>query len=167
MNSTLESPAQKEVLSILQNLIETARDGEEGFQLAAKHTESAELKAVFTRLGTARSVAVAELQQLEHQHGKVEADHSGSVTGGLHRAWINLRTVVASRNDQAILEEAERGEDAAVEAWRSALHPEGAPLPRSVTTVLEPQLSRILASHHEVRAARDSGRFNQKDSSLS
>ena len=106
---------------------------------------------------------VAELQHLEHQHGKVEADNSGSLTGRLHRAWIDLRSAIATRNDQAILEEAERGEDSAVEAWRAALDTDGIPLPRSVTAVLEPQLSKILASHDKVKAARDSGRYNRKD----
>jgi hypothetical protein len=50
---------------------------------------------------------------------------------------------VGSRNDQAILDEAERGEDAAVEAYRNAL------------------ANKVQRAHDRIRALRDSGRYNR------
>ncbi|RYD31363.1 MAG: PA2169 family four-helix-bundle protein [Verrucomicrobiaceae bacterium] len=156
----IETPDQEEVLSTLENLIEITRDGQEGFAQAAEHASSSDLKALFTGYSSERARMVSELQVLERQHGKTEVDHTGSLTGGLHRAWINLRAAVATREDQAILEEAERGEDAAVKAYEEALSPNHSVLPVSVSFVLERHLSSVQAAHDEVRNRRDSGKYN-------
>ena len=99
-----------------------------------------------------------ELQELERQHGKAEADDSGSLAGVLHRSWINVRSTLSSDNDLAILEEAERGEDAALTAYRKALEPANIPLPRSITSVLERHLAKVQAVHDEVRRLRNAAR---------
>ena len=162
MNDTLDTPHRNEILSTLESLIEICRDGQEGFHQSAEHTDNNELKAVFGQYSSERATMIGELQTLQRQHGQPEVDEDGSVVGSLHRAWINLRSAVATRNDQAILEEAERGEDAALDAYRDALKPASPPLPRSITSVLEPHLSKVQTAHDDVRDRRDSGRYNVK-----
>lgn len=161
MSTTLESPPQKEVLDALENLIEVNRDGQEGYRQAAEYAFAAELKELFREYATERSGMVGDLQNLQRQHGKIDVDDSGTIVGSLHRAWINLRSAVASNNDQALLEEAERGEDVTLKSYREALQPSGAPLPRSVTSVLEKHLGKVLASHKDIRDRRDSGRYRK------
>ena len=163
MNDITDSPERDAILSTLESLIEINRDGQEGFRQAAEHADASDLQAVFGQHASERAVMVTELQNLQRQHGQVEVDDGGSIVGGLHRAWINLRSVIATKNDQAILEEAERGEDAAVKAYREALEPATPPLPRSITSVLEAHLSKVLAAHNDVRDRRDSGRYAVKD----
>lgn len=159
ITTAIETPEQEQVLSVLEHLIEVTRDGQEGFAQAAEHANSPELKALFTGYGSERARMLSELQVLERQHGKPEVDHTGTIAGGLHRAWINLRAAVATREDQAILEEAERGEDVAVKAYEDALGSENRILPVSVAFVLERHLAAVQSSHDEVRNRRDSGAY--------
>ncbi len=163
MSTSTVDDSRHEILSELENLIEITRDGQEGFRQAAEHAKAPELRDTFRQYSVERSVMVTELQNLERQCGKTDVDDSGSVTGSLHRAWINLRTAIASSNDQAILEEAERGEDAALAAHREALKQNNPPLPRSVTSVLESHLIKIQAAHDDVRNRRDSGKYTPQD----
>jgi hypothetical protein len=46
----------------------------------------------------------------------------------MHRAWINIKSAVTNRDRHAILAEAERGEDSAVDAYKDALE-ENLPAP--------------------------------------
>ncbi len=151
------------ILEILEDLIEITRDGQEGFAQSAEHAESSELKQIFSNYSRQRGAIITDLQQLERQYGKPDVDTAGSVTGSLHRAWINIRTAVAARNDQAILEEAERGEDAAVEAFQDALSPQEGVLPENVNLTISRHLAQIKQAHDDVRDRRDSGRYARKD----
>ena len=158
MNETPLAPARDEALKCLQSLIEISRDANEGFVHSANQTEAPGLKTLFHQYAMERGTMVDELQQLQVEHGQSRIDDSGSVAGTLHRAWINLRSAVSSHHDLAILEEVERGEDAAVAAYREALEHRETPLPRSITAVLEHQLHKIKAAHDELRQRRDATR---------
>ncbi|MDB6071688.1 MAG: hypothetical protein JWL81_2859 [Verrucomicrobiales bacterium] len=162
MTPSIDPTTQQDVLATLDNLIEITRDGQEGFTQSAEHAKDGELKALFRKFATERAAMVTELQNLQRQHGATDIENDGTVTGTLHRAWINLRSVVTTHDDQAILEEAERGEDAAVAAHRDALQNSVPPLPRSVTSVLERHLASVQAAHDEVRDRRDSGTYENK-----
>lgn len=148
-----------DVKQVLENLIEIARDGQEGYRLAAEHAHDPGLKQAFIERSARRSRFVSQLQQLQTRYGQSEPDSSGSVTGGLHRAWINMRSVVSSREDQAILEEAERGEDAAVEAYREALLHDPC-LPEDAIRCVESQASAVKEDQDFMKRMRDSGRFD-------
>lgn len=158
MNETAFAPARDEALKCLQSLVEIGRDANEGFAHSANQATDPGLKTLLHQYAMERATMVDELQQLQVQHGQSGIDDSGSVTGTLHRAWINLRSAVSSHHDLAILEEVERGEDAAVAAYREALEPREIPLPRSITAVLEHQLQKIKAAHDELRQRREAAR---------
>ncbi len=51
-------------ISALNNLIETSRDGEEGFRTSAEHARDAQLKALFANRAASCAQAVQELQQV-------------------------------------------------------------------------------------------------------
>jgi uncharacterized protein (TIGR02284 family) len=162
---TDEAPAANpEVYDVLSNLISYCRDGSDGFAQAAEHATAPELVDRFRQYAYQRATFVADLQALEIRYGKASPDDSGSVTGALHRAWINIRTVVTTRDDQAILEEAERGEDAAVAAYRDAISKQENALPADVLEVLLKQAAQVKATHDDVRSLRDSGRYRKSDS---
>lgn len=162
-NFANDTVGNETVLEILEDLIEIAKDGQEGFAQSAEHAESSELKQIFSTYSRQRGAIITDLQQLERKYGKPDVDDTGSATGSLHRAWINIRTAVTSRSDQAILEEAERGEDAAVEAFEEALSPRDGVLPEDVSLALHRHLDQIRMAHDDVRDRRDSGRYDNKD----
>ncbi|MBS0657486.1 MAG: PA2169 family four-helix-bundle protein [Verrucomicrobia bacterium] len=138
---------------VLNSLIQTLKDGQEGFRLAAEGAKSVELKRVFHEFSLQRAKLAGELQMFVRELGE-EYENSSSVLGTLHRGWINVRTAVTSQDDQAILDECERGEDTAVSHYRDALAED---LPANIRTVITNQASDIKDAHDKVKALRDQG----------
>jgi len=150
-----------DVKNVLQELIEIARDGQEGFSLASEHAQDPSLKAAFAERSSKRASFVRQLRLLQSNYSDAERDDSDTITGGLHRAWMTIRAAVARKEDQAILEEAERGEDAAVEAYTEALGRDPA-LPAEVRNCIQSQAAEVQQDHDFVRDLRDSGKFDHK-----
>lgn len=140
-----------DVISTLNDLIETSRDGEKGFCAAAEHVDRAELRSFFEACAHRCAQGISELSsEVERLGGRAEA--SGSLTGALHRGWVDIKTAVASRDNLAVLREVERGEDHAVERYRDALQKA---LPTQVRQILEHQYEGVLQHHAHVRELRD------------
>ena len=161
MSTPSDIKPKEDIIAVLHDLIEISRDGEEGFKQAAENARSTKLKQVFADYSRQRHQFVSELQQLERRFGESDVDESGSATGGLHRAWINLRTALSSQDDQAILDEAERGEDAAKAAFEKAQREE-ADLPVDVRSAINAQAAQVRQAHDEVKRLRDSGYYRQE-----
>ncbi len=141
------------VRSTLNDLIQTCKDGEEGFRSAAENIGEPELQAALQKYSQQRAKFAAELKDLAMEEGDQDPADSGSVAGTLHRGWINLKTAVTGKNRHAILAECESGEDIAKKAYREASQME---LPERVHFVVSRQFSEIRAAHDWVKAERDS-----------
>ncbi len=140
-------------LSILDDLIETLKDGQEGFRVAAQDVQSPDLKALFTEFSDQRARFVTELRELAKEHGATKPEDSSSVAGALHRGWINLKAAITKKDDHAILAECERGEDSAVAEFKKAL--DGHNLPPSARITVEAQAKAVRAAHDRVRDLRN------------
>jgi len=143
--------------SMLNDLIETSKDGENGFRSAAEDAKSAELKATFLRRAEDCAKSASELQQLVSRMGG-KPEQGGSVAGAMHRGWMDLKAKVAHRDDLAILEECERGEDVAKAKYRKALD---ASLPDDVRAVVQRQYDGVVSNHDAVRDLRDRYRLTK------
>jgi len=99
-------------------LIETLKDGQEGFKKAAESVKDLQLKSLFHEYSRQRSRFASELQSQAQSLGELERQTGGSAAGALHRAWINLKSAVTSGDDHAILAECERGKDSVGERIR-------------------------------------------------
>jgi uncharacterized protein (TIGR02284 family) len=139
------------VTSILNDLIETSKDGEKGFTTSAEDTKSPELKAIFLARAKDCATAAAQLQQLVAGLGG-DPEEGGSVAGAMHRGWVNLKGAVADRTDVAILEECERGEDVAKARYRNALEKS---LPENIRSIVQRQYDGAMRNHDQIRALRD------------
>ena len=140
-----------DVEAVLNELIETSKDGEKGFLTAAADARDAELKSLFTQCAQRCREGAAELQSQVRAQGGTPKE-SGSATAALHRGWISLKEAVSSREDKAILEECERGEDYAKAQYKKALEKDLAP---NVRTIVERQYQGVISNHDRVRALRD------------
>ena len=138
----------------INSLIETLKDGQEGFRVAGEDAESPELKSLFAELSQQRGRFAGELQALAKILGESDPTDSGSVAGAFHRGWINLKSAVATRNAHAILAECERGEDSAVAEYKKAL--EETELSGQLRERITAQFTEIKAAHDRVRILRDS-----------
>jgi len=143
-----------DVSSVLNNLIETCKDGEEGFKKAANEAKDSSLKQLFTKYSTQRAGYTSELQQLVQASGEKPTD-SGSVSASLHRGWLSLKEKVSSSDDKALVEECERGEDAAMSAYKDAV---GKNLPSNIQSVVQRQFSGVQEAHNLIRDMKHSGR---------
>ena len=139
------------VISTLDDLIETCRDGQNGFKEAAENVKSPELKTFFKEVAAERAQFVNELQ-LEIRRLGGEPAKSGSAAGALHRAWMEIKGTLTGKEDHAILSECERGEDSAVEAYRDAFK---LGLPTAITQTVERQFQSVKQVHDRVKTMRD------------
>src|SRR5437588_6913407 len=143
---------EKEVISTINNLIETLKDGQEGFKQAAEGVKDPQLKSLFTEYSQQRSRFATELQSQTRNLGEPEPDTSSSPAGALHRAWINLKSAVTKGDDHAILAECERGEDSAVEEYKKAMDDD---LSATLREIVSRQYAEIKKAHDRVKNLRD------------
>jgi uncharacterized protein (TIGR02284 family) len=142
----------KEQKEIVDGLIETLKDGQEGFKQAAEGVKDPQLKSLFNEYSQQRSRFASELQSQAQSLGEREPETSGSATGALHRAWINLKSAVTSGDDHAILVECERGEDSAVEEYKKAIDEN---LSAPLREIVSRQYSEIKNAHDRIKNLRD------------
>lgn len=136
-----------DVTSVLNDLIETCKDGENGFRHAAEKAKETSLKSLFSKYAAQRARYTAELQQLVSASGEKPSE-SGHAVATLHRGWISLKEALAKDEDKALVDEAEAGEDAAMKAYKEAL---GKTLPVSALSVIQSQFSGVQEAHGTIR----------------
>lgn len=146
-------------ISVLNDLVETCKDGQQGFATAAKDAKDPELARVFSQYAAQRGAYLRELQQAIRSLGG-DPDKHGSVSGSLHRGWINLKAAVSSNEPHAVLAECERGEDAAVHNYREALT--SAELDMDTRSIIQRQAAGVKEAHDRVKQLRDSVAYAQK-----
>ena len=141
----------KDVISTLNDLIETCKDGEEGFRTCAEDIKDAQMKSFFTSRAQSCAEAAAELQQEVRGLGG-DPETSSSISSALHRRWVDIKSVVTGKDDEAILNECERGEDVAKRSYANALAKD---LPANIRTIVERQNQGVLKNHDQVKAMRN------------
>ena len=147
----------KEVISTINGLIETLKDGEKGFKEAADAVKDPQLKSLFQEYSQHRHRFATELQAQAQSLGESKPEKSSSAAGAMHRAWINLKSAVTSGDDKAILSECERGEDSAVHEFKEAVN-DG--LTGTLKETVSRQFSEIKSAHDRVKHLRDAAKKN-------
>ncbi len=137
--------------STLNNLIETCRDAQHGFEEAAKGVGDPALRAELMQYSIQRREFATALQQAVRTTGD-NPDDSGSLAASLHRGWMHVKQAVSGSDDYAVLSECERGEDAAVDAYRDAL---GRSVPPGVDDLVETQYAAVKHVHDRIRSLRE------------
>lgn len=135
-----------EIRATLNDLIETCKDSQEGFHSAAEKLKDQEIHSLFLKFYLQRAEFSGELQAEVTRMGGEPAT-SGTTTAAIHRGWIDLKTALASDTDHAILEEAERGEEAALKNYIEALRKD---LPSDLQSIVARQHREIQRTHHEI-----------------
>ncbi|WJF89134.1 PA2169 family four-helix-bundle protein [Paraburkholderia bonniea] len=139
------------VVTVLNDLVETSKDGEKGFRKAAEEAHDAQLKTLFQGCAEDCMRGARELQDaVQHLGGKPES--GGSISGALHRGWADVKAAVTGRSDHDILAECEKGEDVAKKHYREALEKD---LPSDVRTLVDRQFQGVLQQHDRIRDLRD------------
>ena len=136
------------VISVLNNLIETCKDGENGFRTAAEGVKNSDLRTLFHTYSQQRAQFAAELQnEVRHLGGNPE--NAGSVAASLHRGWMDIKSAVTGEDEGAVISECERGEDSAVRNYEDALREEN--LPSNLRAIIESQFTQVKEAHDRIR----------------
>ncbi len=138
----------------LQSLIQINIDSRDGFREASENLKYSNptLSERFCHLSSARDRQADELQAMVAGNAETPTT-SGSFSAAAHRTWMDLRAVLGG-GDQAILDEAERGEDQIKAKYEEALKDMGGNEPCCDT--LREHFAAVKSSHDEVKALRDS-----------
>jgi len=146
-----DSADKDDVIHVLRDLVECSRDGEYGFRECASQVKREDLKVTLLQRAHDCRRAVQELnEQIRALGGR--AEEHGSVAGAVHRGWVAVKAALSRYEDKAVLEECERGEDAAVARYRKALKH---PLPAGVKLVVERQMKGVQSNHDQIKMLRD------------
>jgi|SRR5437588_3111368 len=139
------------VISIVEKLIETCRDGQNGFRESAQHVKDPSIREFFNQLSLQRAQFAGELESAIHRLGKKDVKQEGSIGGKLHRTWIDLKANLGA-GDGGILAAAESGEDTAKKNYQEV---ERQDLPGELREIVARQAEAIFVAHDRVRQLRD------------
>ena len=91
---------RNDVISTLNDLIETSKDGEQGFRTCADAVTSPRLKQLLETAAERCTQGALELQNKVRSLGG-DPERSGSASGALHRGWVNIKSVITGTNEAA------------------------------------------------------------------
>lgn len=107
-------------VTVTNTLIATTLDSMKGYADAAEHSENSTHQQFFRQMSEERSQVAADLQaHVRSQGGDPETD--SSTAGAAHRGWLDLKAAITGRDEKAVVNEVERGEDYIKTKFEAAL----------------------------------------------
>jgi uncharacterized protein (TIGR02284 family) len=131
---------ENKAVNVIEDLMESCKDAQKGYQDAAEKTKRPDLKAFFNEQSLERSRFAGELE--------AELIRLG---GTLRRAWIDTKVGLGG-GDKSILESLEAGEDSAKESYQKAITSD---LPENIAQIVRRQAASVREAHDRVRMLRD------------
>ena len=135
-------------ISILNGLIGTAIDSVNGYQESADSVSNPQFRELFQELARDRQQIVPQLQaEVARLGGNPEDD--GTVLAAAHRVFVDLKSAVTGKDDKAVINEVERGEDHIKAKFESALG--DTDLPQETRTAVSQAYESVRRGHDRVR----------------
>jgi uncharacterized protein (TIGR02284 family) len=127
-------------------------DSVTGFEDAAANIEgSNNLQQMFREFASERNQLVEDLRaEVRRLGGNPEDD--GSFLGKAHQRFVDLKSAITGRDEKAIINEVERGEDYLKEKFETALN--GGTLSGDSRAVVERAYQSVRAGHDRVSALK-------------
>ncbi|NCD70328.1 ferritin-like domain-containing protein [Mucilaginibacter agri] len=144
-------------VEVLNDLIEINNDRVEGFEkaIADLSDNDADLKSLFQTYSQQSRKNTQELTQAVTKYDN-DVQIGSSVSGAIHRAWIDVKAAFTGKDRASILSECERGEDAIKKAYQSALN--SGDLSGELSVIVSRQAQEQRLAHDKVKALRDSAK---------
>jgi len=139
----------------LNKLIEKNNDACLGYKSASENVSNEQLKSFFERQAITRSRFANELKsELKQIHPAAELNNTGSLTGDLHRGWMDIKAAFSNESEEEVLEECIRGEKASMDEYHEVLE-NVANLPQSVCETIQKQHKEIHETVNTVQRLED------------
>jgi uncharacterized protein (TIGR02284 family) len=107
-------------ITILNTLIATTIDSINGYEDSAQNIDNERLREIFRQRANERQEVVETLRaEVRRLGGNPEDD--GSFLGKAHQRFEDLKAAITGRDEKAIINEVERGEDYLKEKFETAL----------------------------------------------
>jgi uncharacterized protein (TIGR02284 family) len=151
----------KSIIETLNDLVQINNDRIKGFENAIKELsekndelyDRTDLVNVFNnKILESRQLKSTLVQEIQVLGGEAETD--STVSGAIHRTWLEVKAAFSGHSEKSILEECEFGEDAIKKAYQTAIDDEDTPA--YIRDILNDQKMIIDQSHDEIKALRDS-----------
>ncbi|PKA97268.1 uncharacterized protein (TIGR02284 family) [Flavobacteriaceae bacterium MAR_2009_75] len=136
----------------LNVLLERTYDAERGFKKAAENVENENLKGYFQKKAQERYDFGHELKTEIKQFAQ-EIDKGDSFASKAHRSWMDIKNFFAANSEEAMLEEAIKGEKAAIDEYQDVLDETN--LPPSTETLLTQQKNKIASGLTNIKKLED------------
>jgi uncharacterized protein (TIGR02284 family) len=108
-------------ISTLNTLIATTMDSINGYEDSAQNIDNARLSQVFRQNADERQQVVSQLRDEVRRLGG-DPEESGSFMGKAHQRFADLKAAITGRDEKAIVNEVERGEDYLKGKFEAALN---------------------------------------------
>jgi len=142
---------QKYVVDALEDLIQVARDGQNGYRDGAEHTKDPQLRRFLDSVSLVRAKFAGDLESYAVRLGKEDIDRSGSVKGAIQRGWTDLKANLGG-GDDSILSSMESGDSYAKYRYKKYVNDNK--LPADVLETIRIQQHTIAATLDRVRVMR-------------
>ncbi|HEX8840964.1 MAG TPA: PA2169 family four-helix-bundle protein [Sphingomicrobium sp.] len=138
---------RQDEISTLNTLISTLIDSITGYEDAAANSEAGRFAQIFRERAGERQRVVEDLRaEVRRLGGNPEDD--GSFMGKTHQRFLDLKAAITGRDDKAIINEVERGEDYLKEKFETAL--ESGNLSGETRAAVERAYQSVRAGHDQM-----------------
>ena len=133
-------------VSTLNTLIATTIDSITGYEDSAKNIDNERFREIFRKRADERQNVVERLRAEVRRLGG-DPEESGSFLGKAHQRFEDLKAAITGRDEKAIINEVERGEDYLKEKFEAALD---SGLSGESRSVVEQAFLSVRAGHDQI-----------------
>jgi uncharacterized protein (TIGR02284 family) len=134
-------------ISVLNTLIATTIDSITGYEDSATNLDNERLREIFRQRANERQQVVEDLRSEVRRLGG-EPEEGGTFLGKAHQRFEDLKAAITGRDEKAIINEVERGEDYIKEKFEAALN--GQELTAESRAVLERAYQSVRSGHDQI-----------------
>ena len=134
-------------ISTLNTLIATTIDSITGYANSAEKVENQRFGEIFRERAGERQQIVQQLREEVRRLGG-DPEDGGSFLGKAHQRFEDLKAAITGRDEKAIINEVERGEDYLKEKWQTAL--QSGELKGETHDVVERLYQSVKAGHDQI-----------------
>jgi len=134
-------------IKALNELIETTLDSINGYEDSAKNIDNERLRETFRQRADERQQVVQDLRNEVRRLGG-DPEQSGTFLGKAHQRFEDLKAAVTGRDEKAIVNEVERGEDYLKAKYETAL--ESSDLTGDSRSVVERAYQSVREGHDQM-----------------
>ncbi len=139
-------------ITTLNTLIATLTDSVTGYEDAAANLEdSNRLQQMFRERASERRGVLEDLRTEVRRLGG-DPEDGGTFMGKVHQRFLDLKAAIAGRDEKAIVDEVERGEDYLKEKFEAALN--SGYLSGESRSVVERTFQSVRSGHDQVSALK-------------